>query len=80
MEPHSMAILTGGAMRVIDPRSHSAGIADDCVGFLDLVWHGAHDGGSGIHPGVNVRVPIADDTQTGNSNSTSALPTACVRS
>ena len=35
-----MAILAGGAMRIVDRKKRSATIADDCIGFLDLVWHG----------------------------------------
>ena len=36
-----MAILAGGAMRIVDPKKKSATMADDCIGFLDLIW-GAH--------------------------------------
>ncbi len=60
-----MAILAGGAMRIIDRRSRSADIAEDCIGFLDLVWHGAHDGGRGTDREIHVRVPIAEDTPDG---------------
>lgn len=74
-----MAILAGGAMRILDRRSRSAGIADDCIGFLDLVWHGAHDGGSGIDPDIHVRVPIAEDTPDGQFEFY-FCSTACLRS
>ena len=60
-----MAILAGGAMRVVDPKKRSATIADDCIGFLDLVWHGAHDGGKGKNREICARVPLADDTPAG---------------
>lgn len=65
MEPHSMAILAGGAMRVIDRKKKSATIADDCIGFLDVVWHGAHGGGNGSDREICARVPLADDTPAG---------------
>lgn len=60
-----MAILSGGAMRVVDPKKKSATMADDCIGFLDLVWHGAHDGGKGRDREISTRVPLADDTPGG---------------
>lgn len=54
----AMAILGGGAMRVTDKKTGDAVMADDCGGFLDIVWHGgAFD--------VDVLVPIADDTPRG---------------
>ena len=60
-----MAILAGGAMRVVDRKKKSATIADDCIGFLDLVWHGAHDGGIGADREICARVQLADDTPRG---------------
>lgn len=65
MEPHSMAILAGGAMRVVDPKKQSAEMATDCIGFLDLLWHGAHGPGTGEHREVYARVPLAEDTPAG---------------
>ena len=60
-----MAILAGGAMRVINAKKKSATIADDCIGFLDLVWHGAHDRGTGRDREVYARVALAEDTPAG---------------
>lgn len=60
-----MAILAGGAMRVVDAKKKSATIADDCIGFLDLIWHGAHDGGSGANREICARIPLADETAGG---------------
>jgi len=62
MEPHSMAILAGGAMRVVDRKKKSATMADDYIGFLDLIWHGAHDGGEGSNREICARVALADET------------------
>lgn len=60
-----MAILAGGAMRVTDAKNKCAEMATDCIGFLDLAWHGAHDGGTGIARDIYARVPLADETPNG---------------
>ena len=60
-----MAILAGGAMRVVDAKKKAATMATDCIGFLDLVWHGAHDSGTGVPREVYARVPLAEDTPAG---------------
>jgi hypothetical protein len=65
MEPHSMAILAGGAMRVTDEKNKCAEMIDDGAGFLDLCWHGAHTGGSGIDPDISAEVSLADWTPRG---------------
>ncbi len=57
-----MAILAGGAMRVVDRKKKSATMADDYIGFLDLIWHGAHDGGEGSNREICARVALADET------------------
>lgn len=33
--------------------------------YFDLWWHGAHDGGVGIHPELNARLIVADDVKRG---------------
>jgi hypothetical protein len=33
--------LAGGALQVVDWKKKSATMADECIGFLDLVWHAA---------------------------------------
>ena len=58
MRGRSTVIVMGGAMRVVDAKTGSAEIAEDCVGFLDLHWHG----GEGD---VDVHLPIADETPNG---------------
>ncbi|MCC5845476.1 MAG: hypothetical protein JJU05_14600 [Verrucomicrobia bacterium] len=45
-EPHSFAVLSAGAL-LMDRKSDSGGMSDDLDGFLNLLWHGAHDGGQG---------------------------------
>lgn len=67
MEPHAMVILGGGAMRVTDLETRSAEMARDCVGFLDLFWHGAHgDGDAAESEGdVSTHLSIAEWTPSG---------------
>lgn len=67
MEPHSMAILAGGALRVTDGKNRCAEMIDDGAGFLDLFWHGAHVnmGGSGVDPEISAQVSLADWTPSG---------------
>jgi hypothetical protein len=36
------------------------------IGFLDLAWHGAHDGGIGEHSEVSIYLDIARDVKGGN--------------
>jgi hypothetical protein len=33
--------VAGGALQVVDWKKKSATMADECMGFLDLVWHAA---------------------------------------
>src|SRR3989442_6490741 len=65
MEPHSMAILNGGSMEVVNAKTKSATMATGCIGFLDLVWHGSHDEATGADRETYVRVPLADWTPGG---------------
>ncbi len=55
---HGIAVLSGGAMRVVDARTRSAEIADDCTGFLCLDWH---DHGTGVFSHLR----LADETPAG---------------
>ncbi len=64
LEPHSFAILEGGAL-LMDRRSKSGGPDDNMEGFLDLAWHGAHDGGKGKDKGIGGFVEIAKDIRGG---------------
>lgn len=58
-----MAILAGGAMRVTDVNTKSAELAEDCIGFLTLVWHGEH--GTRADDDIDARVSLADETPGG---------------
>lgn len=61
-EPHSFAVLNGGALK---GTLKSAGPASDLYGFLGLIWHGAHDGGEGLYDGQYEMVPLADNAKDG---------------
>ncbi len=52
LEPHSFAVLSGGALSGIE-------------GFLNLTWHGAHDGGEGRKRDVYVNVAVVRDSEHG---------------
>ena len=65
MEPHAMVILGGGAMRVTDVETRSAEMARDCVGFLDLFWHGGHGDDDESEGDVSTRLSIAEWTPSG---------------
>ena len=63
-EPHSMAILNGGALMMNADRT--CGEMDDRLdGFLSLIWHGAHGSGTGIFPGKGAMVRVADNCAGG---------------
>jgi len=79
-----MANLSGGALLM--NRTKTSGRPDGTMdGFLDFVWHGAHDGGRGRNKDIFTSVPIAEDCRGGQFAlyfcSTSCLRTflnACV--
>lgn len=61
-EPHSMAVLSGGAI-LVNRKTGDGGPDPKLDGFLDICWHGAHteDGGGGEHPNIFQSIPIACD-------------------
>lgn len=61
LEPHSMAIFSGGALYM---GSHQ-GIPDQLEGYTSLIWHGAHDGGTGNDQDIFTRVDFARGTNGG---------------
>ena len=64
LEPHSFAVLSGGALLM--DREEDYGSADDNMdGYLELLWHGAHDGGEGKNREIGARVQIAHDVRGG---------------
>jgi hypothetical protein len=64
MEPHSMAILTGGALAKVR-RDVYAGPTTGLKGTLSFHWHGAHDDGEGDHRDKGVIFDIARDVNGG---------------
>jgi hypothetical protein len=59
-EPHSMAILEGGAC-LMNRRTACGGTDDRMDAFLQLTWHGAHDHGIGDDRELYTSVPVAED-------------------
>lgn len=59
-----MAILNGGALLMNDERT-GGGMDGRLDGFLSLIWHGAHDGGTGEHRETGADVRIADNCKGG---------------
>ena len=64
-EPHSMAMLCGGSLLVKKGNSVSAPKGAVEGAWLDISWHGAHDGGLGKDRDQNHRVCIAKNVQGG---------------
>ena len=67
-EPHSFAVLSGGASLVDDDERSTAAVPDGLRlnGGLDLTWHGAHeDSGVGSHRDIYEVLPIALDVEDG---------------
>lgn len=64
LEPHSMAILIGGAL-LMDRSNDSGRMSDDLDGFLTLTWHGAHEKGEGKDREIYASVDLAENTRGG---------------
>ena len=64
LEPHSMAILCGGAMRMEKDRK-SGGPHDSLDGFLSLTWHGAHGPGIGPDRDIYTQLYVAEECRGG---------------
>jgi hypothetical protein len=67
MEPHSMAILSGGALAKVGRNAYS-GPTKGLKGNLSFVWHGAHDSGEGDHRNTFVHFDITCDVEGGLFN------------
>ena len=67
-EPHSMAILSAGALLLLDRKEDYWGPSDDMNGYFDLWWHGAHDGGEGENREIDVGVSIIREVQGGQTH------------
>ena len=64
LEPHSMAILSGGALAQEDEDTYSAP-TEGLRGYLSLHWHGAHNDGEGNHRENDVILDIASEVDGG---------------
>jgi hypothetical protein len=68
-EPHSMAILSGGAVSQQDSSWYEkkwyAGPTKGLWGGLGFTWHGAHDGGEGEYRETGVGIDIARSVEGG---------------
>ena len=77
LEPHSMAILSGGA-NLMD-RKRCNGWPDDRMdGFLEITWHGAHDTGIGEDRDIYCTIDLAKDCR-GGQYEMYFCSTACLR-
>jgi hypothetical protein len=66
-EPHSFAMLWGGAMEKKGRDGYGSDIEDKkIVGFLSLEWHGAHDDGRGEFRECDCGIDIVDKAAGGN--------------
>jgi hypothetical protein len=63
-EPHSFAVLDGGAL-LMNRKKDEGGPSPNMDGFLNFIWHGAHDGDIGIDSEVDALLPIADEVRGG---------------
>jgi hypothetical protein len=68
-EPHQFVVLSGGALKITNRRTKSGtGPSKDMWGFLDLTFHGAHDGGQAHDPvlaDAHALVRLADEVDGG---------------
>jgi hypothetical protein len=68
LEPHSMASLTSGALSLLDKKEDIWGPSEDMRGYLDLDWHGAHDGGEGENRDIFTTVSLVRDVKGGQAS------------
>jgi endogenous inhibitor of DNA gyrase (YacG/DUF329 family) len=61
LEPHSMAIFSGGAMYL----GKKKGVPDDLEGIAGVTWHGAHDNGVGGDRDIYTSVDLAEGLHGG---------------
>ena len=67
LEPHSMAILSAGAM-LVDRKQKTGRPSDTMDGFMSLMWHGAHDRGKGKYREIGCGVNIMFDVMGGQAD------------
>ncbi len=76
-EPHSMVILGGGAL-LLDRKRENSRESNALSGFLELIWHGAHDHGIGDDRDLFTTLTLVDDA-IGGQFSLAFCSTACLR-
>ena len=76
-EPHSFAGLTTGA-QLMSRHEDWGGPSKDMDGFLNVYWHGAHDGGQGSDPDIDATVNIVQNA-TGGQGELYFCSTNCMR-
>jgi hypothetical protein len=72
-----MVILSGGAV-LLDRKRENSIHTKSLLGFLDLSWHGAHEGGEGDDRDLGATVTVAKDVGGGQFD-LYFCSTACVR-
>jgi hypothetical protein len=77
-EPHSMAIISGGALEKLGKDHFVTSDGDKIAGFLSLVWHGAHDEGEGDFREKGHTIDIVDQASDGQFM-LAFCSTACLR-
>ncbi len=59
-----MAIISGGAL-LMNRKDDSGGPSGNLESYLNLSWHGAHDGGEGEDREIGLIMDIAQDVKGG---------------
>jgi hypothetical protein len=77
-EPHSMAIVNLGAILMTNRDKGAGTMSGDLDGFLRLIWHGAHQGGTGKDVGISAHLDIVEDVCGGQAD-LYFCSTACLR-
>ncbi|MBI4529015.1 MAG: hypothetical protein HY695_34895 [Deltaproteobacteria bacterium] len=68
LEPHSMAIVNLSAVLMTNRKTRAGSMSDDLEGFLRLIWHGAHNGGTGPDAGTEGSLDIVEDARGGQAD------------
>jgi hypothetical protein len=76
-EPHSMAVLSLGAL-LMDRTNDSGRPSSDLDAFFRLSWHGAHEGGEGEDREIGCTLDIVRDIHGGEAE-LYFCSTACLR-
>ena len=66
-EPHSMAVLSVGALKV-NRKRNAGGPSNELDGFFNMYWHGAHDEGEGKDRDIGALLEVVQDAYGGQSD------------